>query len=74
MLRRVDSTKAILDLFLEYACGADMLRAMGVAKIRLVTNNPDKLAQLGRCGIEIVERVAARTFPTPFNRHYLLTK
>ncbi len=58
----------------DYACGADMLRAMGVVKIRLMTNNPDKVAQLDRCGMEIVERVAAGTFPTPFNRYYLLTK
>jgi GTP cyclohydrolase II len=41
----------------EYACGADMLRAMGVARIRLMTNNPDKVAQLGGSGIAIVERV-----------------
>jgi GTP cyclohydrolase II len=58
----------------EYACGADMLRAMSVARIRLMTNNPDKVVQLGGSGIAIVERVTAGTFPTPFNRHYLLAK
>jgi len=57
-----------------YVCGAEMLRALGVASVRLMTNNPDKVSQLRQAGIEIVERVPAGTFLTPFNRPYLLAK
>jgi GTP cyclohydrolase II len=58
----------------EYGCAAEMLRALGVTSIRLITNNPDKVVQLTEAGIEIAERVPAGTFPTPFNRPYLLAK
>ena len=58
----------------DYACGAAMLRALGVPRIRLLSNNPDKAAQLKRCGIEIVERISTGTFATDFNREYLSTK
>jgi GTP cyclohydrolase II len=57
-----------------YVCGAEMLRALGVASVRLITNNPDKVTQLRQAGIEIAERVPAGTFLTPFNRSYLLAK
>jgi GTP cyclohydrolase II len=57
-----------------YVCGAEMLRALGVTAVRLITNNPDKVAQLERAGIEIVERVSAGTFLTRFNHPYLLAK
>jgi len=57
-----------------YVCGAEMLRALGVTSVRLMTNNPDKVDQLRQAGIEIVERVPAGTFLTPFNRPYLLAK
>jgi GTP cyclohydrolase II len=58
----------------DYACGAAMLRALGVPRIRLLSNNPDKAAQLTRCGIEIVERISTGTFATEFNRAYLSAK
>lgn len=58
----------------DYACGAAMLRAMGVHRIRLITNNPDKAAQLAQNGIEIVERLPTGTFMTEFNREYLAAK
>jgi GTP cyclohydrolase II len=45
-----------------------------VTSVRLITNNPDKLAQLNQAGIEIIERVPAGTFLTPFNRPYLFAK
>jgi GTP cyclohydrolase II len=57
-----------------YVCGAEMLRALSVTRVRLITNNPDKVAQLRQAGIEIIERVPAGTFPTPFNRPYLVAK
>ncbi|RMF08889.1 MAG: GTP cyclohydrolase II [Alphaproteobacteria bacterium] len=53
---------------------AQMLRAMGFDKVRLMTNNPDKVAGLEACGITVVERVP-HAFPS--NRHnegYLATK
>ncbi|MBM3489702.1 MAG: GTP cyclohydrolase II [Alphaproteobacteria bacterium] len=53
---------------------AEMLRQLGVARIRLLTNNPDKVAGLTALGIEVVERVP-HDFPA--NRHnegYLLAK
>ncbi|MBI1395880.1 MAG: GTP cyclohydrolase II RibA [Betaproteobacteria bacterium] len=58
----------------DYACGAQMLAALGVRRVRLMTNNPDKVAQLTAHGIEVVERVSAGTFPTHANRHYLEAK
>jgi GTP cyclohydrolase II len=58
----------------DYACGAAMLQAMGVRKIRLITNNPDKMSQLEQHGIEIVERVSSGTHLTQFNGAYLRAK
>ncbi len=51
-----------------------MLRQMGYAKVRLLTNNPEKVAGLEAHGIEVVERVA-HAFPSnPHNEGYLATK
>ncbi|WP_045298332.1 GTP cyclohydrolase II [Saccharothrix sp. ST-888] len=58
----------------DYQVAADMLTALGITRIRLLTNNPEKVAQLRRCGIEVVERVSTGVFVTPYNRHYLETK
>jgi len=58
----------------DYACGAAMLRAMDLESIRLITNNPDKAAQLARHGITIAERLPTATFLTAFNRDYLGAK
>jgi GTP cyclohydrolase II len=58
----------------DYACGAAMLRAMGVDRIRLISDNPDKAAQLARHGIEVVECLPTGTFLTPHNRDYLRAK
>jgi GTP cyclohydrolase II len=53
---------------------AAMLRQLGVGRVRLMTNNPDKVAGLAAQGIEVVERVA-HSFPAnPHNAHYLATK
>ena len=71
-----DANRALLhpDDARSYVCGAEMLRALGVTSVRLMTNNPDKVDQLRQAGIEIVECVPAGTFLTPFNRPYLLAK
>lgn len=58
----------------DYAFAAKMLRTLGIHRLRLVTNNPEKLEALARHGVEIVERVPSSV---PANRHnlfYLETK
>lgn len=58
----------------EFAAAAEMLKYLGFTSVRLLTNNPDKVAALSRFGIEVVERVA-HSFPTnPHNEAYLATK
>ena len=57
-----------------YLPAASMLRQLGFAQVRLLTNNPDKMAQLARCGVEVVERVP-HIFPANgHNEAYLRTK
>jgi GTP cyclohydrolase II len=58
----------------DYGCGAAMLKAMNIRRIRLISNNPDKAVQLARCGIQVVELLSAGTFLTPHNRAYLKAK
>ncbi len=53
---------------------ASMLEALGIHKIRLLTNNPEKVKGLAACGIEIVERVAHEFAPNGINDAYLETK
>jgi GTP cyclohydrolase II len=57
-----------------YAPAATMLTRMGIKRVRLMTNNPQKIAQLERYGIEVSERVA-HSFPANgHNENYLRTK
>ncbi|MEO2153027.1 MAG: bifunctional 3,4-dihydroxy-2-butanone-4-phosphate synthase/GTP cyclohydrolase II [Aquificota bacterium] len=58
----------------DYGVGAQILRDLGVRKIRLMTNNPRKIVALKGYGLEIVERVPLQTKPNRFNLNYLLTK
>jgi GTP cyclohydrolase II len=53
---------------------AAMLRALGMPRIRLLTNNPDKVASLAACGIEILDRVPHVFAPNGVNDSYLATK
>jgi GTP cyclohydrolase II len=57
-----------------FSIAAAMLRALGMTRIRLLTNNPDKVASLQACGIEVVERVAHEFAPNGVNDAYLATK
>jgi GTP cyclohydrolase II len=57
-----------------YGMAAAMLRALGIDKVRLLTNNPNKLAGLEHEGIEVVERVAHHMPTNPHNADYLATK
>ena len=58
----------------EYGCGAQMLRHLGVHKMRLMTNNPTKRVGLEAYGLEIVENVPIEITPTPYDYRYLQTK
>lgn len=58
----------------DYGVGAQILRALGVSKIRLMTNNPKKRAGLKGYGLEIVENVAIEPVSNPHNEKYLRTK
>jgi 3,4-dihydroxy 2-butanone 4-phosphate synthase/GTP cyclohydrolase II len=58
----------------DYSAGAHILSDLGARKVRLMTNNPDKVAALADYGLEVVERVAVEVPPREANRRYLDTK
>jgi 3,4-dihydroxy 2-butanone 4-phosphate synthase/GTP cyclohydrolase II len=58
----------------DYGIGSQILRALGVTKMRLLTNNPRKIYGLSGHGLEIVERVPIESSPTGSNINYLRTK
>ena len=58
----------------DYGIGAQILRDLGVRKMRLMTNNPSKYVGLGGYGLEIVDRVPLEVAPTESTRDYLRTK
>jgi 3,4-dihydroxy 2-butanone 4-phosphate synthase/GTP cyclohydrolase II len=58
----------------EYGVGAQILREIGISKIRLITNNPVKRAALEGYGLEIVENVPIEIEPNPYNEAYIRTK
>ncbi len=58
----------------EYGIGAQILRELGVGKIRLMTNNPRKITGLSGYGLEVVERVPIQMEANENNERYLATK
>ena len=58
----------------EFVLPAEMLKALGVKRVRLLSNNPDKVASLERAGIEVVERVPCEVEPSEHAEEYLRTK
>ena len=58
----------------DYGVGAQILRDLGVRKMRLITNNPQKRAGLIGYGLEIVDRVPIEISPNTHNADYLMTK
>ncbi len=58
----------------EFALPSEILKALGVARIRLLSNNPDKVAALEHAGIEVTERVPCEVPPTLHAEEYLRTK
>lgn len=58
----------------DYGVGAQIIRDLGISKIRLMSNNPRKRAGLIGYGLEIVENIPLQVKPNPHNTHYLNTK
>lgn len=74
-----DTVEANLDLGFkmderDYGVGAQIIRDLGISKIKLITNNPVKRAGLIGYGLEIVEIVPVETAPNKHNKKYLTTK
>ena len=57
-----------------YELPAEVLKLLGVSQLRLITNNPEKVAALESAGIEVVERVSAEVEPQESFERYLRTK
>ena len=58
----------------DYGHAAAMLHALGIGEVRLLTNNPNKVAGLEAAGIKVVERITHHMPANPHNAHYLATK
>ena len=58
----------------DYGVGAQILRHLGITKLRLISNNPKKRVGLIGYGLEIVENVPVEVHPNPHNERYLQTK
>jgi 3,4-dihydroxy 2-butanone 4-phosphate synthase/GTP cyclohydrolase II len=74
-----DTVQANLDLgfkedLRDYGIAAQMLRELGISRVRLLTNNPRKIAGVQRYGIQVTERLALESTPHDDNIEYLRTK
>jgi len=58
----------------DFRIGAEILRKMGFSSVRLLTNNPKKLAMMESCGLHVTERVPLHAGETAENKAYLATK
>lgn len=58
----------------QYVLPAEALKQLGVKQVRLISNNPEKVAALENAGIEVVERVSAEVEPYEHSEQYLRTK
>jgi len=58
----------------DFTLPGEILKALGVAKVRLLSNNPDKVEALERSGVQVVERVPCEVTPSPHAEEYLRTK
>ena len=58
----------------DYGVGAQILRHLGVTKMRLMTNNPVKRVGLEAYGLTVVENVPIEVAPNPYNEFYMKTK
>ena len=58
----------------DFRIAREMLAHLGVTAVRIMTNNPRKIATLEQAGIEVAERVALQVGRNAYNDHYLDTK
>jgi GTP cyclohydrolase II len=58
----------------DYTVAAQVLQALGVGRLRLLSNNPDKASQLEAAGIDVVDRVPTGVHVSPANARYLSAK
>jgi GTP cyclohydrolase II len=58
----------------DFALPGQMLKALGVSRVRVLSNNPEKVEALQRAGIEVVERVPCEVVASPHAEEYLKTK
>ena len=58
----------------DFVLPGEILKALGVTKVRLLSNNPEKVEALERAGVEVVERVPCEVVPSPHAEEYLKTK
>jgi GTP cyclohydrolase II len=58
----------------DFALPAQILKALGVTKVRLLSNNPEKVEALENAGVQVVERVPCEVEPSPHAEEYLKTK
>ena len=58
----------------DYGVGAQIIRMLGITKMRLMTNNPVKRVGLEGYGLEVVENVPVEIAPNPYNKEYMHTK
>jgi GTP cyclohydrolase II len=58
----------------DYAFAGEILKDLGLTRVRLMTNNPDKIEALSNAGIEVVERIPVVVNPSAHNKAYLETK
>jgi GTP cyclohydrolase II len=58
----------------DFTLPGEILKALGVTRVRLLSNNPDKVEALERVGVRVVERVPCEVTPSPHAEEYLKTK
>src|SRR5579872_462461 len=58
----------------DFTLPSEILKALGVMRVRLLSNNPDKVEALERAGVHVVERVPCEVTPSPHAEEYLKTK
>lgn len=58
----------------DFALPGQILKTLGVPRVRLLSNNPEKVEALERAGVEVVERVPCEVAPNPHAEEYLKTK
>lgn len=58
----------------DFTLPGEILKALGATRVRLLSNNPDKVEALERAGVQVVERVPCEVTPSPHAEEYLKTK